>query len=461
MNFFERISPAGWQALSRLAIALGCAFLIGLIAGRVALVFAIVLAVYLFIQLWNLLRLERWLRRRRMESPPDVGGPWGEVVAIIDRLYRRKQFHKNQVTGLLREFRRLTTAMPEGAILLGPEHEILWFNGHAASWLNLHRKRDFGIRIENLVRHPGFIEYLKAGRPTEGVVVYEPGDGGRWLSFTVVRTGGSQRQLLIVRDVSREMRVESMRKDFVANASHELRSPLTVISGYLDALVDDQQLDPGWTSPVLEMRRQAERMGNIINGLLELSKLESGERRQPEQPLDIGAMLAMLRREVLSLEHRAHSVNVRIDSDAWLLGAENEIHSIVSNLLMNAVKHTPAEGEIELRWWTDAQGAHISVRDTGVGIAAEHIPRLTERFYRVDSGRSRDLGGSGLGLAIVKHSLQRHEGTLSVASVEGRGSVFTCHFPPQRIVPRGESANADWPTGERAAGRKLEDHESL
>jgi two-component system phosphate regulon sensor histidine kinase PhoR len=450
VKFSNGISSTGWKTLIRLAIVLALTLLIGLVTGRPALAFAIVLGAYLFIQIWNLLRLERWLRRRRMESPPDISGPWGEVIAIIDRLYRRKQYHKAQTTGLLREFRRLTSAMPEGAVLLGPEHEILWFNGHAANWLHLHRKRDFGIRIENLVRHPGFVEYLKAGRPAEGVVVYEPGESGRWLSFTIVRTGGSQRQLLIVRDVSREMRIESMRKDFVANASHELRSPLTVISGYLDALADDQKLDPTWSSPVLEMRRQAERMGSIINGLLELSKLESGERRQPEQPLDIGGMLALLRREVTSLEQRPRNVTLRIDTDAWLMGAENEIHSILSNLLTNAVKYTPANGEIEMRWWTDNNGAHISVRDTGMGIAPEHIPRLTERFYRVDSGRSRDMGGSGLGLAIVKHSLQRHEGSLTVESVEGRGSTFTCHFPAHRIVARPDAGRTDITSNRRA-----------
>lgn len=419
MSFFRGMTAAGWQVLSRLAITLACAFLIGLIVGRVALVFAIVLAVYLVVQLWNLLRLERWLRRRRMESPPDVGGPWGEVVAIIDRLYRRKQHHKNQVTGLLREFRRLTTAMPEGAILLGPEHEILWFNGHAASWLNLHRKRDFGIRIENLVRHPGFIDYLKTGRPDEGVVVYEPFDSGRWLSFTVVRTGGAQRQLLIVRDVSREQYLQEMRKDFVANASHELRSPLTVITGYLDALADDQKLDPTWNTPVQEMRRQAERMNAIISDLLELSKLESGERSQSQRPVDVGAILSMLRKEVLAMEPRPGTVNLRAESDALLLGDESELHSIASNLVLNAVKYTPPEGEIECRWWVDSDGAHLSVRDTGVGIAAEHIPRLTERFYRVDPGRARSMGGSGLGLAIVKHALQRHDAELSIDSREG------------------------------------------
>jgi two-component system phosphate regulon sensor histidine kinase PhoR len=272
--------------------------------------------------------------------------------------------------------------------------------------------------------------------------VYEPGDGGRWLSFSVVRTGESQRQLLVLRDVSREIRIESMRKDFVANASHELRSPLTVISGYLDTLADDQQLDPAWSSPVLEMRRQAERMGLIINGLLELSKLESGERRQPDQPIDIPGLLALLRRDALAQEQRPQHVNLRLDSDAWLQGVESEVHSVVSNLLTNAVKNTPQQGEIELRWWTDAQGAHLSVRDTGIGIAAEHIPRLTERFYRVDSGRSRDLGGSGLGLAIVKHALQRHEATLSIESVEGKGSTFTCNFPAHRAVAHPDAVAA-------------------
>ena len=435
MKFFSRVSPVGWQAVSRLAIALACALLAGLALGRIALAFAIVLGVYVAIQIWNLLRVEHWLRHRRVEQPPDISGPWGDVVAIISRIYRRKQYHKAHVTGLLREFRRLTTAMPEGAILLGPEHEILWFNGRAAGWLNLRRKRDFGIRIENLVRHPSFVEYLKVGRPAEGVVVYEPGEGGRWLSFNVVRTADAERQLLIVRDVSREVRVESMRKDFVANASHELRSPLTVISGYLDALADDQKLDPAWSTPVLEMRRQAERMSTIINGLLELSKLESGDRRPEEQAVDVGGMLTLLRREINALERRPRLVTLRLDSDAWLLGVESEVHSIISNLVSNAVKYTPDNGEIELRWWTDNQGAHLSVHDTGVGIAAEHIPRLTERFYRVDSGRSRDLGGSGLGLAIVKHALQRHEGTLAVESREGQGSTFTANFPSHRIVP--------------------------
>jgi two-component system, OmpR family, phosphate regulon sensor histidine kinase PhoR len=439
VKFPLAINSTGWQAATRLVIAILVAGLAGLIIGHVWKVLALVLGVYVVIQIWNLLRIERWLSNRRIESPPDLGGPWGEVIAIIDRIYRRKNFHRAQVTSLLREFRRLTTAMPEGAILLGLDHEILWFNGRAAGWLSLHRKRDVGIRIENLIRHPSFIEYLKHGHPaTEGVVVYEPANGGRHLSFTLVRTQGSERQLLIVRDISREMRVESIRKDFVANASHELRSPLTVISGYLDALSDDQTLDPAWTSPVQEMRRQAERMSSIIHDLLELSKLESGDRRHIERPVDMPGLLSLLRREALSLEQRPREINLQLDSDRMLLGSEGELQSVVSNLLTNAIKYTPTEGTVTLRWWTDRDGGHISVKDTGVGIAAEHIPRLTERFYRVDSGRAREMGGSGLGLAIVKHALHRHEATLRIESTEGRGSTFTCDFPPHRVMSRAD-----------------------
>jgi two-component system, OmpR family, phosphate regulon sensor histidine kinase PhoR len=434
LKFPGALTPAAWQMISRLGLTLLAALVLGFATGYIALAFAITFGIYAAIQVWNLVRLERWLRRRRIENPPDFSALWGEVVAIVSRIYRRKQFHRARVTALLREFRRLTTAMPEGAVLLGPEHEILWFNHRAAQWLGLRRKRDFGIRVENLVRHPDFVEYLHSDEPAEGVVVQDASDINRWFSFHVVRTGMAERQLLMVRDVSREQQLQSMRRDFVANASHELRSPLTVITGYLDALADDQKLDPTWSAPILEMRRQAERMSTIIRDLLELSKLESGDRPLDEEPIDVPGMLALLRKETLALEHRPHEVRLTLDSEEWLKGVENEVHSIVSNLVSNAVKYTPPQGEIELRWWTDEDGGHIAVRDTGVGIAAEHIPRLTERFYRVDSGRSRDLGGSGLGLAIVRHALQRHEGTLTIDSVEGRGSTFTCHFPRSRLM---------------------------
>ncbi|AMN47373.1 two-component system, OmpR family, phosphate regulon sensor histidine kinase PhoR [Steroidobacter denitrificans] len=430
------MSPAGWGTILRLGVVLFVALLIGLIIGRTAAVLAMVLAIYLTAQIVNLLRVEYWLSHRRIEAAPDMRGSWAEVVAIVGRIDRRKQYHKAHVTDLLREFRRLTHAMPEGAVLLGPEHEILWFNPRVSAWLGLRRKRDLGFRIENLVRHPDFVDYLRTGLPAEGVVIQGAGgDRSRWFSFHLVRTDEKLRQLLIVRDVTQEHRLASMRKDFVANASHELCSPLTVISGYLDTLADDEALDPAWRPPVMEMRRQAVRMQTIIDDLLELSKLESNDNRPEDRPVDIAAMLTLMRRDLMAQEHHPRELTLRLDSDAWLEGAESDIHSVVANLLSNAVKYTPPEGTVELRWWTDELGGHLAVRDTGAGIAAEHLPRLTERFYRVDSGRSRELGGSGLGLAIVKHALQRHGAVLEVQSEEGRGSTFTCHFPVQRVLP--------------------------
>jgi two-component system, OmpR family, phosphate regulon sensor histidine kinase PhoR len=225
-----------------------------------------------------------------------------------------------------------------------------------------------------------------------------------------------------------------VRRDFVANASHELRSPLTVISGYLETLGQDPALDDELRGPVAEMQRQAERMTGIIRDLLELSRLEESDAVSGGTSIDVPALLALLRKDVLARAVRPRDVRVRIDSVAQLIGDEPEIHSAFSNLVDNAAKYTPPEGSIEMRWWVDEDGGHFAVSDTGMGIPQEHIPRLTERFYRVDAGRSRSTGGSGLGLAIVKHVLQRHGATLEVESEIGHGSTFTCHFPTERIA---------------------------
>lgn len=427
------MGPAWSFALARLAAALGLAVAGGLIFGRVDLWLVAVLSGYLLLQLANLYRLHRWLKHRSEEDPPDLGGVWGDVVALVGRIYRRKQFHKRRVVQLFREFRRLTAAMPEGVVLLTREREILWFNRTASRMLGLRRKADFGMRIENLVRHPDFARYLEAGPQSAPVVIRSSaGPEERFLAFQIIPA--ADQQLLLVRDVTRETRLEAMRKDFVANASHELRSPLTVISGYLDQLADDGAVDPVWQGPIAEMRRQAERMRLIVEDLLDLSRLEASGKEAPYDPVDVAGMLALLRKEALAREQRPATIELKLDSDRRLLGSETEIHSIAANLVSNACKFTPPDGAVEIRWWTDAEGGHLAVRDTGIGIPAEHLPRLTERFYRVDKGRSRKSGGSGLGLAIVKHALQRHGGHLTIESVEGRGSTFTCHFPARRLA---------------------------
>ena len=424
----------GWSfALARLLALLGVALAGGFLFGHTLVWVIVALAVYLCVQLVNLFRLERWLRLRNFIDPPDLGGAWADVVAQVVRLHRRKRFHKQRLIQLFRELRRSTAAMPDGVIVLNGSHEILWFNRTAGRLLDLRRKADIGLRIANLIRVPDFIHYLEAREFSEPVHITWPAGSQLNLAIQMIPYGGGQ-QMMLVRDVTRQAKLEAMRKDFVANASHELRSPLTVVSGYLDSMSEDAAVDPAWSGPVKEMRRQAERMNAIVHDLLELSKLESADKEAGEDLIDVAGMLALLRKEVLAQPMRLRDVALTLESTAKLLGEEAEIHSAFSNLVANAVKFTPADGRIEIRWWADTAGGHLSVSDTGIGIAAEHIPRLTERFYRVDPGRARQHGGSGLGLAIVKHVLQRHGARLQIESEEGKGSTFTCHFPRRRVA---------------------------
>ena len=429
----ESATQAWWLAAGRLlgTVAVGCG--VGWLLGNLWAGLAIALALHLTWVLANLFRLEWWLRHRSFADAPDVGGVWGEIIAQIVRLHRRKRFHKQRFVQLMRQLQRSTAALPNGVVILNAQREIVWFNRMAARLLNLRRTADLGMRIENLLREPEFVRYL-AGQDYSNPVVIRPTTAEDcYLSMQVAPYGDGQ-LLLLVSDVSRQMRLEAVRRDFVANASHELRSPLTVISGYLETLGQDPVLDADLQGPVAEMRRQAERMTAIIRDLLELSRLEESDEVVGGEPIDIAALLALLRKDVLARPAHPRDVRVRVDSQARLMGDEPEIHSAFSNLVDNAAKYTAVDGSIEMRWWVDEDGGHFAVSDTGMGIPPEHIPRLTERFYRVDAGRSRSTGGSGLGLAIVKHVLQRHGATLEVQSTLGAGSTFTCHFPAERIA---------------------------
>lgn len=417
----------------RLLVALGLGLAAGLIAGRPWIGLCTVLLLYAGWQLVNLLRLDHWLRHRSLMDPPVLTGVWDDVVTQVVRIYRRKRYHKQRLVSLLRELRDSTAALPDGVVALDEHGQIAWFNLRAQQLLGLRARHDVGLRIDSLVRQPEFARYLAGDHHAQPLVLHVDASPDVDLSLHVLPYGEGRRMLL-VRDVTRQARIEAMRKDFVANASHELRSPLTVIAGYLEELADDAALDPTLAPPVAEMRRQAARMGTIIGDLLVLSRLEAKEGRVEGEPIDIGAMLALLRKDVLARVQHPAEVALSIETHAWLRGEESEIHSAFANLVDNAAKYTPPEGRVALRWWADDEGAHFAVTDTGPGIPHEAIPRLTERFYRVDAGRSRATGGSGLGLAIVKHVLQRHGATLDIVSTVGRGSTFTCHFPPQRVV---------------------------
>ncbi|HYX74793.1 MAG TPA: phosphate regulon sensor histidine kinase PhoR [Steroidobacteraceae bacterium] len=429
----EPATQAWWFAAGRLlgTVVIGCG--VGGLLGNVWGGLACALALHLGWVLANLFRLEWWLRHRSYADPPDVGGVWGEIIAQIVRLHRRKRFHKQRFVQLMRQLQRSTAALPNGVVILNAQREIVWFNRMAARLLNLRRTADLGMRIEHLMREPEFARYLGGGDYANPVIIRTTTGEECYLSMQVAPYGDGQ-LLLLVSDVSRQMRLEAVRRDFVANSSHELRSPLTVIRGYLETLAQDGALDADLQGPIAEMRRQAERMTAIIRDLLELSRLEESDVVVGGEPIDIAALMALLRKDVLARAVHPREVRVRVDSPAQLNGDEPEIHSAFSNLVDNAAKYTPAEGSLEMRWWVDEDGGHFAVTDTGMGIPPEHIPRLTERFYRVDAGRSRSTGGSGLGLAIVKHVLQRHGATLEVQSTLGTGSTFTCHFPAERMV---------------------------
>ena len=391
------------------------------------------LAIELVRNLVNLHQFDHWLRNRNRRDPPDAGGLWGDLVSQVSRLHRRKQFHKKRLLSLFRELRRSTASMPDGVVALNSANEIVWFNRKAAELLGLKRKTDFGIQIAGLLRVPEFSRYLAKGDYSASLRVPPRVGDATTLEFQGVPYGEGQ-VFLLVRDVTRQSQLETMRKDFVANASHELRSPLTVISGYLETLALDDTLPDDLRGPIGEMRRQSERMTTIISDLLELSRLEATDEQVVGTPIDVVGLLTLLRKDLSARDAKAHTVELRIESPDGLMGDQGLIHSAFWNLVDNAAKYTPSGGTITLRWWTDDDGGHFAVTDTGPGIAVEHLPRLTERFYRVDPGRARDKGGSGLGLAIVRHVLQKHGGELKIESVEGRGSTFSCHFAPLRLV---------------------------
>jgi two-component system, OmpR family, phosphate regulon sensor histidine kinase PhoR len=422
-----------WWLAARIALALAVGLLAGWPLGYPGAGASLVLGLTLVREFWLLRRVRRWLMSEREADAPDAEGTWGDVITLIARVQRRRQYHKRRLLRLLRELRRATGAIPDGVVMLNPLGEILWFNRTAVRLLHLHPRSDIGLRIENLVRQPEFVQFFHAGDYTQPLVVRAPQETPLYLQIQIVPYGAGQ-LLMLVRDVTRAEQLEAMRKDFVANASHELRSPLTVIAGYLETFSQDPALDPQLADPINEMRRQSTRMTGIIEDLLTLSRLEAAGGAAIAAPIDVGALIAQLRRDIELRVDRRTKVLSEVESQLHLLGDEAQVHSAFGNLLENAAKYTPAGGTISMRWWSDATGGHFTVQDTGIGIAREHIPRLTERFYRVDAGRSRATGGSGLGLAIVKHVLQRHGATLHVDSREGQGSTFRCDFPPGRIA---------------------------
>jgi len=425
--------PAAWSlVIIRLLAAVAIAVGAGLIFGHPVAWMCAVLGTYLAWNLYHVARLSRWLKLKEGPQPREAPGIWGDVYASLIRAQTRHRERKRRLNRVLKEFRKATGAMPDAAVVLNAENEIVWINEMAIPFLGV-TKADRGRRIDYLVRDPRFVEYLREGDFEHGIRLSSPVDGDRKLSISVIPYGEEQR-LLLAKDITQERRLEKVRRDFVGNASHELRSPLTVITGYLDSLQSDPDLPEGWAEPTREMLAQAIRMRGIIDDLLTLSRLEASGGSADQERVDIGGLAALIRKDALASRSPCAGITLELASTAGLRGTESELYSAFWNLVQNAVKYTPAEGHITIRWATDESGGRLSVADTGIGIPEEAIPRLTERFYRVDKGRDRAKGGTGLGLAIVKHVLQRHGASLEVHSEPGAGSEFTCHFPKDRIA---------------------------
>lgn len=430
-----------WYAAAVAAVLL----LIGWIGGHPALFVLLGVAAYLGWHLFNLARLQRWLQGREKAQLPVAPGVWGDVFDELHRMQARNRKRKQKLARILIRFQEAASALPDATVVLSTTGEIEWFNDAAQHLLGLRWPDDAGRRIVNLVRHPEFINYLGAGDYSKTVELPSPCAAGVRLTALIVPYG-EQNRLLVARDVTRLHRLEQMRRDFVANVSHELRTPLTVVNGFLESLNEDaSECPPQWTRSLQLMKQQTTRMKNIVNDLLMLSRLETDQRASAQNDVAVPDLLEAIVTEARALSgERAHSIHLDADPTLWLRGNEDELRSAFSNLIFNAVQYTPARGEIHVRWYGDAQGAHLAVRDTGEGIAAHHLPRLTERFYRVDTGRSRQSGGTGLGLAIVKHVLNRHGAQLRIHSELGKGSTFTCDFPVSSKTQRqGEARSAE------------------
>ncbi len=425
--------PKSWSVtIVRIVIALVSGALVGALYESVAGGMLVATLAMLVWHLYHLYRLSHFLQTNDFEDFPMGQGIWPEVFARVSFYRLRSRRRGKRLRAVLKEFRKSASAFPDAAVILSSGNEAVYFNKAARELLGLKKGVDRGQRIENLVRAPQFVEYLHTENFDDPLEFPLPPTNNIWVLCRVVPYGPEQ-QLLIMQDITRKKMLETMRRDFVANASHELRTPLTVITGYLDVLADDPGLAPDVKAPLLEMSRQSLRMRILLEDLLRLSELESSESSSKENPVDVAALMSAARQAAKALDSCPAEIEIVADSSASIFGEQSELQSVVSNLVVNAANHTETAGRITMHWWTDENGGYLTVEDTGIGLAKADVPRITERFYRVDAGRSRDQGGTGLGLAIVKHALNRHEAQLSIVSELGVGSTFTCAFPKDRI----------------------------
>lgn len=426
----------------RLLLALTVIMSAGIASGQWLLVLLLSVSAYLAWQIYNLWKLHRWLNQNEKGQLKSIGiwaRQFDEITHLQDLNLARLKEQKSRVEAV----QSINNAYPDAGIVLNDEAGLSWFNDAAETLLGLQRPADLGQLVTNLIRDPDFSNWLSVqDQVNSQVELPGPTDPSRILSASAIPIGEGER-LIIFRDITDIHNLERIRRDFVANVSHELRTPLTVLHGYLEGFEDvlvDQPDAEELVSAVKRMRKQAKKMAILLNDLLELSRVESDKHESEGDSIDVAAMFAQLKEQAEEVSQGNHNFIFDAQTDLCLRGISADIESAFRNLIQNAIHYTPAGGEIEVLWKEDESAAVFSVRDTGTGIPKRDIPRLTERFYRVGSDRSRHSGGTGLGLAIVKHVMNAHQGRLQIESALGEGSTFICRFGKDRMVKRERSA---------------------
>jgi two-component system phosphate regulon sensor histidine kinase PhoR len=424
-----------WKSeLYRLLLWLAAGVIVGWLLNLTLWAVALAACGFAARSIYKLHQLQQWLAHRSSIEPPEASGMWGEVM---DGLYRMQQKYRRErvrLRALISYLRESFTSLPYGAVIIDADNNIEWSNNAAQALLGLRFPEDSGQQIVNLVRAPAFIKYFEAEEYSQPLEISAPSQSGIQLQIHITFFGKRSR-LLFARDVTQTYKLEQMRKDFVANVSHELRTPLTVINGYLETFADTAgDENPRWRRALDQMLIQSRRMQTLINDLLLLSRLETLPQAENQQALMMRPILEIIREEALASVGDAREITIDCDDDIAVIGQRDELHSAFANIVFNAVRYTQPGGKIAIRWYAERDDACLQVKDNGIGIDSEHIPRLTERFYRVEKSRSMDTGGTGLGLAIVKHVLIRHHALLVITSEAGIGSSFTCVFPPTQII---------------------------
>lgn len=398
------------------------------------LVFSAGVTTYLGSHLYWLYKLNKWLKKPVLNEIPNGDGVWENVFDTLYQVYRRHSRNQTQLSSTLGRFRHAASALPDGVVVLNETNEIEWCNPPAEKLLGLNLKQDIDQPINYLVRHTDFVRYLYAQEQTDPIKLKSWRNTDITLEIQLIPFGAKQK-LLISRDITQLEKIESMRRDFIANVSHELRTPLTVVGGFIETLMDVEGAVPESTRSYFNMMLdQTTRMRHLIEDLLTLSHIESNAQAPDDAEIQMPALINMMMNDAKVLSQGKHKISAEIDEKLNLIGAMEELQSAMSNLISNAIRYTPDGGEIIIRWEMRNDQAVFSVQDNGIGIEQQHIDRLTERFYRVDRGRSRETGGTGLGLSIVKHILTRHQAKLEISSQLGTGSTFSEIFPKARIA---------------------------